>query len=362
MATSKTSGSLADLCADLDGAIGKNAENPGVTQFIDTGYAPLNEAISGHYAGGLPFGRMGEMLGESSSGKTALATQWMVQAQKMGGIAGFVDWERTFAEDLAVELGLNTKRPYWIYAKPKTWEEGNTFAIKACQAIRRSKAIPDSAPILFVFDSIASAIPQSVRYDSKGVERDIDSYTMNDTSALARVTSTTLKTMAQYCEELNATFLYLNQIRLKIGVVFGDPRTSPGGKAMEYYSTFRIMLGRTKIMQQVAGEKEFVGQNIGIQVTKSKLTKPFKETEIRMSYDDIGIARFDTTYSLAELLVKEKKLVSPRNGYIEWEGKQYAKRAFAEMIDAKGLVPALNALLPVGGAVPVPPALTIVGS
>lgn len=347
MATAKstTSGTVADLSAALDAAIGSNAENPGVTQFIDTGYAPLNEAISGQYDGGLPFGRMGEMLGESSSGKTALATQWMVQTQKLGGIAGFVDWERTFAEDLAVELGLNTKRPYWIYAKPKTWEEGNTFAIKACMAIRKSKAIPDSAPILFVFDSIASAIPQSVRYDSKGVEREIDSYTMNDTSALARVTSTTLKTMAQYCEELNATFLYLNQIRLKIGVVFGDPRTSPGGKAMEYYSTFRIMLGRTKIIQTVAGEKEFMGQNISIQVTKSKLTKPFKETEIRMAYDDSGIARFDTTYSLADLLIKEKKLVSPRNGYIEFEGKQWTKRAFADMIESSGRLAELNALL-----------------
>lgn len=345
MATAKATGSVADLCSALDAAIGANSDNPGVTQFIDTGYAPLNEAICGDKDGGLPYGRLIEMLGESSSGKTALATQWMVQTQKLGGIAGFEDWERTFAEDLAVELGLNPKRPYFIYNKPKTWEEGNTHAIKACQAIRKSKAIPETAPILFVFDSIASAIPQSVRYDAKGAEREIDSYTMNDTSALARVTSTTLKTMAQYCEELNATFLYLNQIRLKIGVVFGDPRTSPGGKAMEYYATTRMMLGRTKIMQTVAGAKEFVGQNIGIQVTKSKLTKPGKECEIRMSYDDLGIARFDTTYSLADLLIKQGALVSPRNGYVEWEGKQYSKRAFADLIEAGGLVPKLNALL-----------------
>jgi len=151
--------------------------------------------------------------------------------------------------------------------------------------------------------------------------------------------------MAQYCEEFNATFLYLNQIRLKIGVVFGDPRTTPGGKAMEFYATNRIMLGREKIMQTVAGGKEFVGQNIKMEVVKSKLTKPFKKCEIRMAFDDDGVARFDTTYSLIEELLGQKKLTSPKNGYVEWEGKQLSKRALADLINETGIIGKFNAML-----------------
>lgn len=333
MAT-KASGSVADLMSALDDAIGKNDDNSCVTQFIDTGYAPLNEAICGDPNGGLPFGRMVEMFGESSSGKTALATEWMVQAQKMGGVAGFIDWERSFDVRLAEGFGLNSRRPYWLYHKAETWESGNTWAARAAQAIRASKAIPDSAPILFVFDSIASAIPMSMMYDAKGKRREIDSLTMNDTTALSRVTSTTLKMMAQYCEEFNATFLYLNQIRLKVGVVFGDPRTTPGGKAMEYYATNRLSLGREKIVQQLPGGKEFVGQNIKIEVTKSKLTKPFKKAELRMTYDDMGVARFDRGTSLVEALLAKKLLDVPKAGYVGWGGKTLSKSQMGKIVDA----------------------------
>lgn len=347
MSTTKTkaTGSVADLISQLESALGDNDENAAVSKFIDTGYAPLNYALSGRYDGGLPYGRMIEMFGESSSGKTALATQWMVAAQKLGGVAGFIDWERSFDVNLAKNFGLNDQRPYWLYHKAETWESGNTWAGRACRLIRESKAIPEDAPILFVFDSIASAVPMSMLYDSKGVKREIDSFTMNDTSALSRVTSTTLKVMAQYCEEYNATFLYLNQIRLKIGVMFGDPRTTPGGKAMEYYATNRISLGREKIMQSVAGGKEFVGQKINIEVTKSKLTKPFKKCALRMDFDESGVARFDPTYSLMELLLEKKKLVAPSNGYVTWEGKRYSKRQFADYIDQSGKIGELNAML-----------------
>lgn len=168
-------------------AIGDNHAEQAVTRWIDTGNPELNRIISGSYEGGLPFGRMVEVFGESSTGKTADATEWMVRAQKMGGCAIFIDWERSFDVRLAEGFGLNTQRPYWIYAKPATWEEGNTLAAKACQLIRASKAIPDDAPILVVFDSIAAALPKSQ------AGKEIDEYTMNDTTALARVTSSTLK-------------------------------------------------------------------------------------------------------------------------------------------------------------------------
>ena len=151
-----------DLMAALDKAIGPNAKQQSVTNFIDTGYPPLNKIMSGRYEGGLPYGRIVECYGVSSAGKTALATQWMVQAQKLGGIAIFIDWERSFDVELAKSFGLNDERPYWIYSRPETWESGNIVAAKACSLIRESKLIDPEAPILVVFDSVASAVPQSM--------------------------------------------------------------------------------------------------------------------------------------------------------------------------------------------------------
>lgn len=332
-----TAQDLADL---LLKGIGDNASADAVKQFLDTGYPPLNKIISGSYTGGLPYGRLIEMFGESSTGKTALATKWMVKAQQLGGVAGFIDWERSFHIELAKHFGLRDDRPYWIYKKPKTWEEGNMVAAKSCQIIRASKVIPDDAPILFVLDSIAAAVPKSV------IDKELDELSMNDTTALARVTSTTLKNMAQYAEEYNAIFLYLNQMRLKPGVTYGDPRTTPGGKAMEFYSSARLALGRQKMMDTVGGEKQFVGQNISIQCMKSKFTKPFQETELRMMFDDAGAAHFDMVASLIEFLIK-KGLIEYSKPRVTWEGTKYFVKQLTEKLSNEpGGFDKLVALLP----------------
>src|SRR3569832_217494 len=277
----------AALIADFEKAFGGNADNATPTQFVDTGFAPLNMIMSGRAEGGLPYGRMIEVFGESSTGKTALATDWMARAQSMGGAAGFIDWERSFNEDVAVHgYGLKADKPLWFYQKPETWEQGNTMAAKYAKWIRENKVIAEDAPVLIVLDSIAAAVPKTMQ------EKDFDEYSMNVTTALARETSSTLNSMAQYAERFNAFFVYLNLLRLKPGVVFGDPRTTPGGKAMEFYATARLALGREKIMQQVAGSKEFVGQKINFQCVKSKLSKPFMESALRMTYVVFGVVFF----------------------------------------------------------------------
>jgi protein RecA len=329
---------LSQLMKDLDKAVGVNAEDASVSKYIDTGYPPLNKIMSGHFDGGLPFGRMVEVFGESSTGKTALATEWMINAQRMGGVAIFIDWERSFDEDMAQNMGLNLERPYWLYFKPKTWEEGNVIATKAAQTIRASGHISDDAPILVVFDSIASALPKSQ------VEKEIDEYTMNDTTALARVTSTTLKAQAQHAENNNATFVYLNQVRLKIGVMFGDPRTTPGGKAMEFYSTARLALGREKIMEAKEGGKDFTGQKIKIECVKSKMTKPFKKCELLLSFSEDGMAHFDSVTSMVEFAAKNG-LIEYNKPRVTWtDGKQYFIKALAEKIKTDGLETELRAL------------------
>ena len=331
---------VSDLAAELDKIIGGNAVAQAVTRFIDSGYPPLNEIMSGRIDGGLPFGRMMEVFGESSSGKTALATQWMVRAQQMGGIAIFIDWERSFDVEMAKEMGLNDERPFWIYARPRTWEEGNLLASKACRLIRGSKVIPDDAPILVVFDSLASALPKS------SVDKEIDELTMNDTSALARVTSTTLKVQAQIAADHDATFVYLNQVREAIGVIYGDKTKTPGGKAMEFYSTIRLSLTRQKLMEARDGDKTFVGQNINIKCTKSKLTAPFKTCSIRLSFDDdTGMARFDFATSLIDYAV-DRGIITSSGPRVTWtDGKQYFKKALAEKINSEDLLDELKGLI-----------------
>jgi protein RecA len=327
------------LAKALAGAIGENEAHQEVTNFISTGFPPLNQIVCGKADGGLPQGRLIEMYGPSSSGKTALATMMMIQAQKAGGVAGFMDHERSFSVSLAKNMGLDTTFPYWIYKIPETWEQSNTTMAKAAKAIRESKAIAPTAPILFVFDSIAAALPKSM------AEKEMDEYTMNDTTALARVTSTTLKTMAAFSEKYNFTVLYLNQIRTKPGVVYGDPTTTPGGGAMEFYATTRIALGRKKIMEDRGGEKTFVGQEISMKTTKNKLTRPFQEISWRMMFNEDGSGFFDVTGSMIEHLVDKGKLTSagPRITWID--GKSYYKKALIQHINDNGLQAELTKLM-----------------
>lgn len=317
---------LDDLINTLNKEIGDNATRSFVEDFIDTGYPPLNKVISGQYHGGLPFGRIAEMYGESSAGKTFVATQLMINAQKMGGVAIFVDWERSFDETLAVKLGLNPDRPYWIYLKPETWEDGNIVARKAIEAIRESGVIEETAPILVVFDSVASAVPKSQ------TEKDMDKYGMNDTTALARVASTTLKVMSNLADKYNAALLYLNQIRTKPGVIYGDPTTTPGGSAMGFMASVRISLGRSKITNK---DKEFIGQQINFKVQKTKLTKPFQECSMLLVFDDDGVARFDYVSSLI-LYMKEKGILESSGAYVTWtDGKKYFPSVLSQKIKSE---------------------------
>lgn len=327
------------LAAALKSAFGEDAVSSPL-KFLDTGYPPLNKILSGRYDGGFALGRLYEVFGEPSTGKTALATGWMSEAQRQGGFAIFVDWERSFNLDMAKSLGLDDDPSKFIRFRPRTWEEGNVQATKACKLIRESGEVAADAPIIVVFDSIAAAIPKSQ------AEKEIDEYTMNDTTALARVTSTTLKAQAQHAEDMNAIFVYLNQMRLKPGVVYGDPRTTPGGKAMEFYASGRLALGRQKIMDKGAsGDKEFIGQNISIQCVKSKFTRPFQECSLRLMLEEDGLARFDVIYGMVEHLI-DRGLIEYAKPRLVWDGKKYFVKEFVDMVKADNLYPDLLKMLP----------------
>lgn len=332
-------GALDDLAKSLEKAIGVNDEAQEVHDWLDTGYPPLNKILGGDaFSTGVPFGRIIEMFGPPSAGKTAIATLLMIEAQRKGGVAMFMDHENTFDVGMAQAMGLSVEFPRWIYKRPDTWEQSNTMAMKAAEAIRLSKAIKPEAPILIVFDSVASMIPRSV------FEKGIDEYTMNDTTALARVSSSTLKAVNQFTSKQNATMLYLNQVRTKLGVVFGDPTSTPGGSAFEFFASIRLALGRTRVMEEEDGKKQMVGQIITVKTAKNKITRPFQECKLTMMFNEAGGIEFDIIATMVDYLL-EKELLNYAKPYITWsDGKKYYKKAFIKHIKDNKLKDELFAL------------------
>lgn len=332
--------SVSDYKKELAKLVGDNDGDTPVKHWISTGYEPLNLALSGQLDGGFGCGRLYEMYGESSSGKTLMATMAMINAQKAGGVAMFIDYERSFDHGMAAKVGLDlTAGTKWIYKKPETWEEGNSMAVKAAILIRQHKIIPADAPIIIVQDSIASAVPQSVF--AKG--EDFGELNMNDTSALARVTSTTLKSMSSYAEKYDFCALYLNQVREKIGVVYGDSTATPGGKSMEFFASGRIQLSRKKVLvDDGAGGKRMDHQVITAKVVKTKHTRPFQQSTYRIGFDEQNLPYLDEVNSYIELGKAKKMFTSPR---IEWEGKKYTQAQMADRIIKNNEVDALKAFV-----------------
>jgi protein RecA len=333
-----------DLAKALAAAIGENDEQSTVTNFINTGFAPLNFALSGKWDGGFPVGRIVELFGPSSSGKTALATMAMIAAQRQKGVAMFMDHERSFQQPLAEKLGLNTKS-HFVFKKPRTFEESVTLAMKAGEAIRKGKLLPEEAPIVAVFDSLASMVPQSKLFDKDGKERSVETYNMNDNTALARATSGALNAMNQMCEELGICAIFLNQIRTKIGVMYGDPTTTPGGDAPKYYASTRIQLGASRLMDGKGPEAKMIGQEVRARVIKNKVYRPFLVADWDFLFQPDGTGKLHVARSLVKFLAKEKLLEKDGN-YLVWEGKKYYPGQLGDKLDNADGIKALEALLP----------------
>lgn len=323
------------IAAAMTSALGGSDEETFPKIWLDTGYGPLNYVLSKSPTMGFPGGRIIEIAGPAASGKTLLATLAMIACQRAGGFAIFIDWERAFNAKFAEMLGLDTSPGRFLYKRSETWEQGNTVAMQACELLRTKKMIAPEAPITVILDSVAAAVPKSVMFDKDGQRRGIDEQTMNDTTALARVTSTTLKSINQLVGEFDVTTIYLNQIRTKPGVVYGDPRTTPGGGAMEFYASQRLFTGRKKVMATEGGEKVFKGAIVGMETVKNKLAKPFQSVDLRLDYADDGRAHFNFTLGYIEELCSIGAL-EEKAGRVTWEGKSYYKSQLADKLEKEG--------------------------
>lgn len=248
---------MAGLLKSLKKVTGGNDTLQGIDLWLDTGLPALNRAISGSYQGGIPGSRITEIFGPSSSGKTLIATKAMISAQQAGGIACFMDHERSFESKLAERMGLSLDEDLnWVYKAPDTFEQSIDLMKEIVNTVRGEELIDPKAPIVFVFDSLASMIPQS-RFDKAAGENN-----MNDNTALARATSAHFPAIAQICYRHNVTAIFLNQARTKIGVMYGDPTCVHGRTKVPFVDgTFATM--KEVVEQQIDKEVWSLNEETG---------------------------------------------------------------------------------------------------
>jgi len=244
-----------------DGAIMKFDETAKVNvDAIPTGCLSLDLATG---VGGVPRGRIIEIFGPESSGKTTLAQHIVAEVQKIGGIAAFVDAEHALDPSYAEKIGINIKE--MLISQPDTGEQ----ALEIVETLVRSNAVD-----VIVVDSVAALVPQ------KEIEGDMGDQHMG---LQARLMSQALRKLTAIISKSKTVVIFINQIRNKIGIFFGNPETTSGGNALKFYSSLRIEVRRSAQIKQ--GEK-IIGNRVKVKVVKSKVAAPFKSAEFDIMYNE----------------------------------------------------------------------------
>ena len=235
--------------------LGDKADVSGI-EVIPSGSIILDEALG---IGGYPKGRIIEMYGPESSGKTTLALHAIAEAQKMGGVAAFVDAEHALDPVYAKNLGVNIDE-LWV-SQPDTGEQ----ALEITENLVRSGAVD-----IIVVDSVAALTPE------KEIEGDMGDSVMG---MQARLMSQALRKLTAVIGKSNCIVVFINQIRMKIGVMFGNPETTTGGQALKFYSSVRLEIRRVETIDG-KGDEDAIGNRVRVKVVKNKVAPPFRKCEL----------------------------------------------------------------------------------
>lgn len=239
---------------------------------ISTGALSLDLALG---IGGMPRGRVVEIFGPESSGKTTLTLSVISQAQKAGGVAAFIDAEHAFDATYAKKLGVNLDD--LLISQPDTGEQ----ALEIVETLVRSNAVD-----VIVVDSVAALVPKAEIEGEMG-----DSHM----GLQARLMSQALRKLTGSISKSKTCLIFINQIREKIGIMFGNPETTPGGRALKFYSSVRLDIRRIDSIKD--GDK-VVGNHVRVKVVKNKVAAPFKQAEFDIMYDE-GISRIGSVLDVA---------------------------------------------------------------